>query len=650
MLNPKIKIFFPACLLIFVSLFSAYHNTLHNPFIWDDESLIVKNPLIKDISLCPKLFTNDLYYPVSTGSNFYRPLQTLSYMWDYYFWQLDPKGYHLTNILLQGIAAFMVLWLVYIIFENIFIALGSALLFALSPLNTEAVTYLSGRAELLLGIFLLSSLVFFIKDRIFFSLLSFILALLSKELALVFPFAILAYVFYFKRERLKQSGYLLKYILPFFIVSFFYLALRLSVLHFATARPSTLTHFHFLVRIAALPKAIFIYLRLSFVPIGLHMSWELTRPITFFGFFIAYFILGISIVFCIKILKFHPQRRIASFFVFWSLLFFLPQSGIFPINAFIAEHFIYLSSISFFIGVSYLLYKYMRKSVFIISLVLILIYYGFLTYSRNVEWSDPVVFYKDILKYSPASHQAYNNLGLQYEYRGDYNMAIAQYQQALKIMPDLLEAHANLANLYSKLGKFKEAESEYLIVEKITPAAKLGEVENNIGGLYQMQGLIDKAQARYERALKLDGRLHFTYFNLARIYFEKGDLAAATQEIARSLPEITQSADKDKPYLKNISDLLADKKELPVAPLFYNDLGVLFAKSGFYDAALYAFRRCIETAPGYTDAHFNLALVYLAKERTREAEGELKICLRSNPKHPRVVRLLFEIKKKHFPK
>jgi protein O-mannosyl-transferase len=186
---PKFKFSSSIIPLILLAVFCAifYSNSLLNPFIWDDEALVVQNPIIRSPAGLLNAFTSDLYSGVDFGSNFYRPLQAVSYLWDYHFWRLDPYGYHLTNIALQILVSFLVFLFSFNFVKKREVAFGAALLFALSPLNTEAVTYISGRADMLLGLFLLSSFLLFIRGYRFFSWIAFILALLSKELAVVFP-------------------------------------------------------------------------------------------------------------------------------------------------------------------------------------------------------------------------------------------------------------------------------------------------------------------------------------------------------------------------------------------------------------------------------------------------------------------------------
>lgn len=650
MVKSNIKLYFLIYVLILSCVFLAYFNTLNNPFIWDDDALVVKSPLIKDANSLTRVFKSDLYYGISSGSNFYRPIQTLSYIWDYYFCQLDPKGYHLTNIFLQSIVSFLVFILARNLFNQAAIPVATALLFAVSPIHTEAVSYISGRAEMLMGVFLLSSLLIFIKSQnrqskfkiffIFLSLVLFILGLLSKELSIVFPLAIFAYLFYFKRGRIAS--------LPFFLISGVYIILRLSVFKFMTLRPPALVKFPLLIRLTVLPKVIFTYLKLLFLPVGLHMSRELVRPVGFFGIFIAWFVLGLIFLSCAYILKYKEERKITSFLFAWFLIFLLPQSGIFPINAFVSEHFIYLSSISFFAGLSYLLFRFLRKRLFILCLILILISCVFLTYARNLEWRNPQVFFKRIIQFSPDSFQAYNNLGLEYEKEGKFAEAIECYQKALKIMPDLLEAHSNLANIYFKLGRFNDAEKEYLIVEKTVPGIKAGEVQNNIGALYEMRGRLDLALVRYNRALNLDPSLGFSHFNIARIYLIQGKVELASEEILNSFSGEKESQQKDAFVLKIISGFLKEQKNISCASTFYNDLGVKFAQERFFDESILSFRRSIELTPAYADAHFNLGLAYLNKGLERDAVLEFKSALKIDPCLEKAKELIFEIKKNTF--
>ncbi|MFA4990079.1 MAG: tetratricopeptide repeat protein [Candidatus Omnitrophota bacterium] len=630
---PRLK---PALLLLIFFVIAGscivfYSNSLHNPFIWDDQALIVQNPVIRNGAGLAAVFTSDLYSGIDFGSNFYRPLQAASYMWDYYFWQLNPYGYHLTNIILQVLVAFLVFLFACAILKEVSSALGAALLFAVSPLHTEAVTYISGRADMLMGLFLLASLLLFIRGYRFLAGLTFIPALLAKELAVVFPLAILAYLFYYRREELKKPGNLVKLLWPFLAVDFVYILSRAIFFNFPRTYPPALIKYPLLLRITALPEVVFTYLRLLFLPLDLHMSWTVSEPAGFLHFFLSWFLLGLICVACAYVLREKKNNKAPAFMLSWALIFFFPQSGVLPINAFIAEHFIYLSSISFFMLLAYLLHRYLSRGVFIFAISGLVIFYGLLTLYRNLEWGTPELFYEKIIQFSPDSFKAHNNLGLHYENRFLYDRASLEYKKALELNPDLIEARSNLANLYFKLGRFKEARAEYVKAEKTAPQKKKARIEYNLGCIATAESLLDEAMARFNLALRLDPQLNFTHFNMAKIYLLKGALDPAAREILRSLPEIGPQALQDKRYLKTVTSYLPKVKDPWFAPIFYNNLGLQFASCGLLDAAITAFKRTLELAPFYAEAHFNLGAAFWEKGLKKEALLEFKTAIKINP-------------------
>jgi len=648
----KIKPYFLVLLLISAVCLLAYFNSLGNPFIWDDEALVAKNTLIRSPQNLGLSFIKDLYFGVASGSNFYRPLQTVSYIFDYHFWHLDPFGYHLTNILLQIAVSFLVFLLAINLTINFPISLTCALFFAASPIHTESVTYISGRTEMLMGFFVIISLIFFIQSQkketkrqtllYLLSIASFILALFSKEAAVVYPFIICGYIFYFLHDRLKEKYYFIRNIIPFAAVAIIYSALRLSLFNFPTLRAPSLTNVAWFIRLSVLPKIVFTYLKLLVLPVGLHMSRELARPISIFGILTATSFLGLIIFISLRYLKYCPKNKIVSFMLFWSIVFFIPQSGIFPINAFVAEHFIYLSSISFFLLLAYILRRFLREKLFIITVGLFCIFYILLTVGRNFEWRNPLVFYRNIIRYSPDSFQAHNNLGLQYEYLGRFNEAKIEYVKALNIKPDLVEAKANLANLYFKLKLYKEARRQYELLEDSPLGAKAGEVKNNLGNVYEVTGDLRGAIAKYNQALKLDPCLKFTHFNLARIYFSKNEIDLAVSHILESLQEDLDKADFH--MQKITSDFLKNTNFVNNAEEFYNNLGINYAKNNYWQPAVKAFNCALELAPNSSDYHYNLGLVYLNMGEKIKAKHAFKQALKINPNHIRAKGLIALIK------
>ncbi|MBI4335874.1 MAG: glycosyltransferase family 39 protein, partial [Candidatus Omnitrophica bacterium] len=216
--------------------FLIYSPSLANQFIWDDIHLVVNEDLIRDFNRLPDIFRTHLFHNTG-GSNFYRPLQTLSFMVDYRIWGLNPFGYHLTNTLLHLLNVILIYFFVSAIFKNPDAGFLTSLVYAVHPVNTEAVTYISGRADPLGGLFFLAALLFYIKFRsrggglipLFLSVLFFAFALLTKEATLVLPLVLIIYDALILKIRSVNFRHLAAY-LPYFLIFAVYTILRLFIL------------------------------------------------------------------------------------------------------------------------------------------------------------------------------------------------------------------------------------------------------------------------------------------------------------------------------------------------------------------------------------------------------------------------------------
>jgi tetratricopeptide (TPR) repeat protein len=282
--------------------------------------------------------------------------------------------------------------------------------------------------------------------------------------------------------------------------------------------------------------------------------------------------------------------------------------------------------------------KFLRKKAFLVVISLLCAFYIILTSARNFQWGNPVVFYKDIIKYSPDSFQAHNNLGLQYEQLGRNDEAISEYRQALEIKPDLIEARGNLANLYFKLKAYDLAKAEYERLEKINVGSKAGEVQNNLGNIYEVTGKTDEALLKYNQALTLDPGLKFTHFNLARIYFAQGKIDLAGQHIADSLA-VPGNLGINQVIIINF---LKNTHNVDNAAEFYNNLGINLANHKLFTEAIWAFNLALELNPRFADCYFNQAVAYLYLGKKSPAKFALKQALKIDPNHIRAKRLIAE--------
>ena len=149
-----------AILVIIAATFLVYWPAQRNGFVWDDTALVQRDPLIRSWRLIPEGFRHFLFLD-ATASNFYRPLQRLTFTGDYALHDRNARGWHLTSIYVHLAAALALFFLA----EKLLAptvgrgwACAIALLWAVHPLHTSAVTYISGRADPLQAFFGFSAL------------------------------------------------------------------------------------------------------------------------------------------------------------------------------------------------------------------------------------------------------------------------------------------------------------------------------------------------------------------------------------------------------------------------------------------------------------------------------------------------------------
>ncbi len=496
-LNPHRFLLF---LIILIGLV-LYANSWAGSFVWDDEFLVVRNSYIRDWQGVFAIFTTELrQFEVTITSNFYRPLQALSYRLDYCFGRLNPFGYHFSNTLLHISVALLLYRLISLSSKNRIIALLTSLFFLVHPAHTEAVSYISGRAEPLVAFFLLLSLFLFIKhsyfpDRAgyyFGSLFSFVLALLSKEIAVVFPLALIAYGLCFLKPRppsLKGSSIRHPY-LWFILLSAGYLLLRLSLINFA-GRLILTSKESLSVRAAGFFKAFLYYLGILVFPHNLHLERQMALPASFFEAEVLFSLILLAGFFALIVYALRRKQALLSFGLLWFFIFLFPVANLIPLDVAIAEHWLYLPSMGICLAFSAAISGLYNQRFFapfkkalIYVLVLILAAYSALTVRQNRRWRNPLTLYSWVLKHNPGSFIVHNNLGIVYLRQGSINEAITQFKQALELKPDYLNAHNNLGNAYAYQGLFDLAIAEYEQALRLNPG--LFVVRNNLNRVHEM--------------------------------------------------------------------------------------------------------------------------------------------------------------------
>ena len=231
------------------------------------------------------------------------------------------------------------------------------------------------------------------------------------------------------------------------------------------------------------------YSRLLLFPIGLHMEygWKL------FSFMNPEAILGAVILLSLFVywLKKKNGTTVILFSTLWLIVALLPVSNLYPVNAYMAEHWLYLPSVGFFIILSSCLLALFRinklKAAAVALMVAFVSVYSFLTIKQNIYWSDKILFYNRTLKYAPRSPRIYNNLCKAYNDSGRSGEAIPICKKAIEIKPDYAQAYQNLGNAYKGSGDNAQALKAYQEALRLNP--KDVSVYNSLAVLYSGTGV-----------------------------------------------------------------------------------------------------------------------------------------------------------------
>ncbi|HEX9779947.1 MAG TPA: tetratricopeptide repeat protein [bacterium] len=521
----------------------AYANALRNPFMWDDQYLILDNPLIRDLARLPDVFTQHLYYGTAGLSNFYRPLQTLLLMAEHALWGSNVFGYHLVSLVVHVLCA----WTAYLLIAEAFgrrgVAAMTAVLFAVHPINSTVVDYVSSRADSQAALGAMASFWMLLKAesasrgsaRFWYlgSIAAFVAALLSKELGAVTPFWIAAGLLALRRGRLRRLW-------PFWAVLAVYAGLRLTVLSFPSSSPDPgvplglrlLTSAEALVRLIGLmaaPRAIH-------VEKGIPFSSGLSDPDTLVA--LAGLALAGAVAWQVR-----RRSRLGWFGIVWFAVCLLPMSNIVPLNTTLADHWLYLPGPGLLLAVIGTAADLIGRlpegarrraaSAALVCWVIVFAGFGALTVRQNRIWSDPEQFFRLATRLSPQSFRAHNELGVLYLRREDYARAIEEFTEAVRLNPGFDQAYDNLGTAYDHAGELKKAVAVHRRALELNPNNP--KTYNNLGNAYFKMGAWDQAIEAYSKALTLNPGYLAAYSNLGALYFQRGQPDQARRMWERAL-------------------------------------------------------------------------------------------------------------------
>lgn len=467
-----------AFIIFLVVGFSIYANSFIVPFFWDDNDNVVNNVYIKSWQYLPKYFSENLIAGSGLLSNYWRPLLLINYSLDYHFFGLNKYWWHFENIFLHILNAFLIFLLLQYLIKKKWFAFLMSLIFLAHPVQTEAITMITARADPLSLFFILIAALCYVKDEYPVGrILAFAAALMTKETAIILPALLILIELCFPKEGRTFKSAALK-ILPFFILAGVYFLARLTILNFNNTlnfyNDNSLFATSTWVRILSFLKALSIYYGLLIFPHNLHME-RFFEPVTLITPFLT-FIFLISLGLIVFSLWRFKSNRLYLFGTGWFFIALAPTSNILiPINRILYEHWLYVPLIGFFIFLTAFLKEavLMLKNIYpaffklryflLAPIIGYLAFFCVLTIERNSDWRNPIIFFNNVLKYNEKSLLAWNNLGMAYADESEFEKAKHAYERAIALdeKNESAPPHHNLGNLYKSAGMFDEAIKEY---------------------------------------------------------------------------------------------------------------------------------------------------------------------------------------------
>ena len=501
-LRPQQKRWLPY-LLLTLAVFAVYANVYQNIFVWDDLNLIVYNGSLQHWSSFPDLLTK------TTNASFYRPLQVVLYFFIYQLFGLSAAAFHEVNVLLQAVTACLVYRLGCRIGFYARASFAGALLWGIHPLWSICVAYASGTADLLAGLFCLTGLLVLLPDfaprKMWLAAPLFLLALLSKESAIVFPALATVTLFLVSKEGPRPVTYVRTW--PLWVLAAAYLigwlmcpALN-NVASYGDITPLRAAFYEhnvinrILTSLATLP----VYLGLIVWPADLRIGWWGFPVFTTVADWQV--VAGAAIVVTALLLVVRSRGK-RSLPLVWGMLWFgaalSPNTGILkPINMLFAENWIYLPAIGLFLGLSQTAAVWIetlrsKRAPMIAAGVVVLaaLALGTRTYIRSTVFHDELPFFENVLKDKPESGWVHFSLGQFYLDHGEFDRAAKLFQFEIDHphnLPKVLlaDVHWKIAMAMLHLRPDKEGETFTLQPGALQACRQLPEVIAELGKVLQ---------------------------------------------------------------------------------------------------------------------------------------------------------------------
>jgi Flp pilus assembly protein TadD len=536
-------------LVIALCIFAVYGQALRYEFVtYDDFELIAENGgFLSKMSNIVELFKTSAGFTHHSNSAYYRPIQLVTYIFDYQVWQLNPFGYHLTSILLHVATTFVVFLLMMRIVKEKSIALFASLLFALHPIQTESVAWVSGRIDLLLGLAITLMMYFYLCMRQqsehstryrLLAMAAFALALFTKESAAFYLLLLPLYDICVENVSLKElfSRRSRKMVYSMGGILAMYLIVRLNVIGefvgaerlYGTTPPSE--------RIFNSPAILMEHVALLIAPLRQSIAHPVNELLWLrMPWNILAYIVPLLVVATLWLAW--RRDRVLCFGLAWAILGLVPTLNILPIAVPIMEHRLYVPLIGFALVLArtcaLLFDATQKKHRYAITIGIIVCVYAVLSFLRIPIWKNSETLWNDSIEKSPRYDRAYFNLAGYYFEQQQYDKTISMMQQYIQLRPDDFVGYARLRQTYFLAGHYSDAAFVCRQLIALSPNIPARYLE--LGELYEKLGAIDSAAQVYQQGILVNPGVCQLHDRLGSAFIQLGNVEDSRKEYLHAI-------------------------------------------------------------------------------------------------------------------
>ncbi len=553
--NPIIQNPFLSVLVILSLTGLAFSNIFPNKFVLDDYSFIVDWPLIQNLANLPRFFIG--YIPPEGQEGIYSPFKTLFHALNYQLFRDNPLGYHGVAFSIHAVGVLFVYWISLFLTQNRLVAFLTGIFFGLHPVHVEPITSMTASVDTLGIVFLLISFFYYlkavgyegtmvVKESMFsftgpkiqerigplllaslpsykWSLFFAFLSVFTHELCISLPLLFLFYDFLFSGNKIKGRVLALR-LMPFFFIVLFYIICKWLVLG-SIARGAYLYGSFYLTMLLVI-KSLAKYIGLMLLPLALTynhliapgissyeqrdfeesavLSQSLLDPQTSLSLLAVLGILGLGIV----IFK---RNKLVSFCVGWFFICLLPVSHLIPSSVYFAERYLYPSSMTYCLVLSFLIvrlyetplgpFKRIAKQFVLLLMITITVFYAIRTFLRNQDWRDQITIYESAVRANPKSAFLKNDLSIIYLQAGLFEKSLESFKEAIRLKPEESHFYFSMEEAYSQLKQYPQAMETLKTAIELNP--QFAEGYFNLAGIHAFLEQDQQAREYLDKSIQL---------------------------------------------------------------------------------------------------------------------------------------------------